>query len=247
MNSFLKLTLTNLKLFIREPVALFFTVFFPLMLLLLFGSIFGNEPSPSFGDGTFGYVDSYIPALAAIVIGTVALQTIPINTATQREQKVLRRFKATPMPSYVYIFADVVTNFLVSILGMIVLIIIGKMVFNLRFGGSAMSVLVGYLISAVSFIAVGYIVASLAKTSRMAQAVGSLIYFPMMFLSGAVFPLQVMPESMRNVAQFLPMTHMVTLLQDLWFGTGWNQTSLIVMIVMLIVGAIISAVVFRWE
>lgn len=245
MNSFIKLTQTNLKLYMREPVALFFTIFFPLMLLLLFGSMFGNEPSQQYGG--FGYIDSYVPALAAIVIGTVALQSIPINTATQREQKVLRRFKATPMPSYVYILADVATNFLVSAVGMVVLIIVARLVFNLRFGGSALSTLVGFVIGAISFIAIGYIVASVAPTSRMAQAIGSLIFFPMMFLSGAAFPLAIMPEGIQTVAKALPMTHMVMLLQDLWFGTGWNTTSLVVLLVLLAVGAIISSMVFRWE
>ncbi len=247
MNSFLKLTNTNLKLFAREPVALFFTIAFPLMLLLMFGAMFGNEPDPLYGNGTFGYIDSYIPALAAIVIGTVALQSIPINTATQREQKILRRFKATPMPSSTYILADVVSNFVVSLVGMVLLIVVAKLVFNLRFGGSVLNVILGFLISAVGFIAIGYIIASLAPTSRIAQVVGSVVYFPMMFLSGAAFPLRMMPDGVQNVAELLPMTHMVTLLQDLWFGAGWNQTSLLVLVVMLVIGAAVSTFVFRWE
>ncbi len=247
MNSFLKLTKTNLKLFSREPVALFFTIAFPLMLLLLFGAMFGNDPDPRYGNGTFGYIDSYIPALAAIVIGTVALQSIPISTATQREQKILRRFKATPMPSSTYILADVVSNFLVSLVGMVVLIIFAKLIFNLRFGGSILNIALGYIVAAVSFIAIGYVIASVAPTSRIAQAIGSVIYFPMMFLSGAAFPLQMMPDGIQRVANLLPMTHMVKLLQELWFGIGWNQSSLIVLVVMLVVGAVISIFVFRWE
>lgn len=247
MQSFLKLTQTQLKLFTREPVALFFTIAFPLLLLFLFGAMFGNDPSPRYGDGSFGYIDSYVPALAAIVIGTVALQTIPISTATSREQRVLRRFKATPMPSWVYIAADVVSNFIVSLIGMVLLIIVARLVFGLRFGGSAPNVLVGFLLASLSFIAIGYIIASLAPTSRLAQAAGSLVFFPMMFLSGAAFPIAIMPEGVQRVSDFLPMTHMVKLLQDLWFGDGWNNTALIILATMLVIGGIISAKIFRWE
>ncbi len=245
MNSFIKLFVLNLKLFLREPVALFFTILFPLMLLLLFGAIFGNDPDAAYGG--FGYIDSYVPALAAIVVGTVALQTIPISTATQREQKVLRRFKATPMRPTTYILADVLSQFIVANIGMLVVIIVAKLVFNLRFAGSAWQVYLAFTLSTLAFFSIGYIIASVMPTSRMAQAVGSVLYFPMLFLSGAAFPLTMMPSAMQTVAQFIPMTQMVILLKSLWFGLGWDMTAVLSLSIMLVLGTLISAKVFRWE
>ena len=71
MRGLWKLTWTEIKLFIREPSAAFFTLAFPLMLLVLFGSIWGNEPTPFYGG--FGYVDASVPAFTAMIIAPCAL------------------------------------------------------------------------------------------------------------------------------------------------------------------------------
>lgn len=244
MHAFTKLTQSQFKLYMREPVALFFTVIFPALLLVLFGAIWGNDAGYA---GPHGYIDLQVPALSGIVIGTVALASIPITTATNRELKILRRFKATPMRSSTYIAADITVNFLVALLSMIVLVAIGRLLFGLRFGGNWAAVLGGFLLSALSFMSFGYIIASLAPTGRIAQVAGQLLYFPMMFLSGAALPLQIMPDGIRQVAQWLPMTHMVKLLQDLWFGNGWDGTAVAVLGGLLVVGGIVSARIFRWE
>jgi ABC-2 type transport system permease protein len=94
MNAYFKLTWMQLKLFGREPVALFFTLVFPLMVLLLFGMIFGNAADPQYGPqygGGYGYIDALVPGLAAIIIGTVALMSIPVATATGWLFSLLRR------------------------------------------------------------------------------------------------------------------------------------------------------------
>ena len=86
MRSYRRLASVQFKRFLREPIALFFTVAFPVLLVLLFGFIWGNEPGGPFTPPGFGYIDSYVPALAAIVIGTVALISLPITTAADRRQ-----------------------------------------------------------------------------------------------------------------------------------------------------------------
>jgi len=249
MRGWWKLTVTQAKLFLREPEALFFTLIFPALLLTLFGVIFGNEPDPQWFGGKFGYVDTEVPALGGIIIGTVALMSIPITTATARERGILRRYRATPMRPVTYITTDVVVNFVITSVGMAILIMVGKILFGLRFEGSWPSVVAGFTLSALAFFAVGYLVASLSPTARIAQTVGMALFFPMMFLSGATFPLEMMPESVRRVSHLLPMTHVVKLLQGLWFGETWGDHLIEVIVVagMLIGGVIISTRTFRWE
>lgn len=246
MKTYLNLTWMQFKLLTREPVALFFTVAFPVLLLLLFGSIFGNEIDPLYG-GQFGYIDAEVPGLAAIIIGTVGLISIPVATANAREQKILRRYQATPLRPMVYLAADITVQLLNAVLGLVALVILGLLFFDLRFGGNWLYVLMAVLLSGLAFSAVGYLVASLSPTSRVAQVVGQVIFFPMMFLSGATLPVQIMPEGVRTVSQFLPLTHVVALLQDLWFGNGWNMTAILILVVMLLGGSVLSAAVFRWE
>lgn len=254
MNTYFKLTWMQFKLFGREPVALFFTLAFPLMILLLFGMIFGNAPDLQYGPqsgpqsgGGFGYIDALVPGLAAIIIGTVALMSIPVATATAREQKILRRYKATPMPPLVYLVADITTNVLIALIGLVILMIAALLVFDLRFGGNWVYVLGAFLLSAFSFAAVGYIVAGLAPTARIAQVVGQVLYFPMMFLSGVAFPPEIMPEGVRAAANWLPLTQVVNLLQNLWFGQGWSGQSVLILGLMLVLGTVVSVYTFRWE
>jgi ABC-2 type transport system permease protein len=249
MRCLLKLFVMQLKLYLREPVAFFFSLAYPALLLLLFGSIYGNTPAPAFWGRNIGTVDASVPAYAAIIIGTVALMGIPIDTAANRENGVLRRYRATPLRPVVYLVASVVMYLVVAIIGMVILVVIGKLVFGLRMAGSWLEVLAAFMLSALAFYSVGYLVASLAPTARFAQVVGMLVFFPMMFLSGAGLPLQLLPEGIRRVSDFLPLTYVVRLLQGLWFGDAWLKLWLptLVLVGMLVVGTVASARLFRWE
>lgn len=244
MRSLVKLTIIQTRLFLREPTALFFTLLFPALLLVLFGAVWGNEPT--FGT-PYGYIDFQVPALSGIVIGTVALMSIPVTTANNREKQILRRYKVSPLPAWHYIASDIVVNFTVALASMGLLVLIGRQLFDLRFSGHWGSVVAGFTLSALAFMAFGYLVAGVAPSPRVAQVTGNLLYFPMMFLSGAALPLQILPEGVRAVSDWLPMTHMVTLLQDLWFGAGWTMTPVWVLVGLLVVGGVLSSRFFRWE
>ena len=244
MRSFLKLSVVQFKLFLREPVAFFFTLVFPLLLLMLFGLVWGNEPVAIYGG--FGYIDQAVPGLAAVIIGTIALMSVPVATAA-REQKILRRFRATPMHAQSYLAAQVVVYLVLALAGMALLIVVASLVFDLRFVGNWFVVTAAFVFCTVAFVAVGYLIAGLAPTSRVAQVAGQLIFFPLMFLSGATIPLQVMPDGVRQVAEWLPMTQVVLLLQGLWFGQGWNLPAVAMMSVLLVAGALLAAPAFRWE
>ena len=130
---------------------------------------------------------------------------------------------------------------------MALLIVAASLFFGLRFAGNWFAVTAAFVFCTVSFVAVGYLIAGLAPTSRVAQVAGQLIFFPLMFLSGATIPLQVMPDGVRQAAEWLPMTQLVLLLQGLWFGQGWNLPALAMMAVLLVVGALLATPAFRWE
>ena len=249
MRGVMKFFVMQLKLYLREPVAFFFSLAYPALLLLLFGFIFGNDPDPDFWGRNFGTVDASVPAYAGIIIGTVALMGIPIDTAASRETGVLRRYRATPLHPAAYLLASVAVYLMIALLGMAILVLTGKLVFGLRIAGSWLNVLAAITLSALSFYSLGYLIASLVPTARAAQAVGMVIFFPMMFLSGAGMPLQLLPEGLRKVSDFLPLSYVVRLIQGLWFGETWNMLWLptLVLAVILVVGTALSARLFRWE
>lgn len=241
------MTWTEIKLFIREPSAAFFTLAFPLMLLVLFGSIWGNEPTPFYGG--FGYVDASVPAFTAMIIATCALLSLSTVMASYREMRVLRRLRATPLRPEGILTAQVIVNFLMTVLGMMLLIVIAKLMYGLRFSGNPISVMVAFVLSTLSFFAIGFVLAGLMPTARTAQVVAMVLFFPMLFLSGAAMPREIMPERIQRFSEVLPLTHVVTLLRGLWVGNGWDEhfKEVAILAAILVVGVFVSAKTFRWE
>ncbi|MCR4439014.1 MAG: ABC transporter permease [bacterium] len=247
MRGFWKLTWTELKLFLREPTAAFFTLAFPVLMLFLFGSIYGNKSTPFFGG--YGSVDVSVPGYAAMIIATSGLLSLTIFLAAYCEYGILRPLQATPLRPQAILGAEVVVVFLMTTLGMILLLVAAKSVYGLRFAGNAVSVAGAYLLSCASFFALGFVVAGLLPTTRTAQVVAMVLFYPMIFLSGATLPREILPESVRRVAQVLPLTHVVSLLRGLWIGEPWarhfNEVGILAII--FLTGVAVSAKTFRWE
>jgi ABC-2 type transport system permease protein len=242
-----KLTLTEAKLFLREPFAAFFTLAFPLMMLFIFGAIYGNEPTPFFGGR--GSVDVSVPRYMAMIIASVGLLSIAIAMSVYRERGILRRYRATPLRPQTILAATVVVNFGMTLAGAILLIVAARVFFGLHFDGNVPAVLAGFVLSSLSFFAAGFVIASVAPTARVAQVVGMVVFYPMLFLSGAGLPREMFPETLRKASDFLPLTHVVTLLEGLWFGEAWSDHLIetIVLAGLLIVGVVVTSLAFRWE
>jgi ABC-2 type transport system permease protein len=247
MKSLMKITWIETKLFMREPVGAFFTLAFPLMMLFLFGSIYGNKPEAMFGG--YGTIDISVPAYTAMIIATTGLLGLTITMAAYRENGVLRRLQTTPLNPLIVLIAQVKVLFLMTTLGMLLLVIAGKLVYHLRFEGNVFSVFAGFVLSCLSFYALGFILAGLMPNARTAQVVGMVFLYPMLFLSGAGFPRELLPEAIKKVSAFLPLTYVVNLLRGLWIGEAWSQhtTNVIVLAGMLVVGVLVSVKTFRWE
>lgn len=247
MRGLWKLTWTEMKLFLREPMATFFTLAFPLMILFLFGSIWGNKPAKEFS--RFGYVDMSVPGYTAVIIASTGLIAVAVSMATYREKGILRRLRATPLRPHTVLGAQVMVFFALTALGMALLIIAGLLVFGLRFAGNVLSVFAGFSLCTLSFFSMGFILAGLMPTARTAEVVAMVLFYPMIFLCGAFIPFHILPKAMQKFAQVLPLRHVVTLLQGLWMGHGWAEhlKEVAILTGLLVVCVVISAKTFRWE
>jgi ABC-2 type transport system permease protein len=247
MKSLLKMTWVEIKLFLREPIGAFFTLVFPLMMLFLFGAIYGNEPTDMFGG--YGTIDISVPAYTAMIIATTGLMGLTITMSAYRERGILRRLQTTPVSPLVVLFAQVIVLLAMTTWGMVMLIVAGKLVFQMRFEGNYLSVLAGFLLGSLSFFAIGFILAGVMPTARTAQVVGMALLYPMLFLSGAGFPRELLPETIKKISAFLPLTYVVNLLRGLWIGETWGQhlTDAVVLVAILVVGVLLSLKMFRWE
>ena len=247
MKSLWKMTWVEVKLFLREPVAAFFTLIFPLMMLLIFGFIYGNQPPPA--AGTQQAIDALIPSFAAMTIGITGLMSTTITIATYRENGILRRLRTTPVSPLVVMVAQVIVVFTMTALGMLLLIITGRLVYHVQFAGNAFSIVAGFILGSLSFFGIGFILAGILPTARTAQIVAMVLMYPMLIFSGAAWPRELMPATMQKVTAFVPLTYVVNLLRGLWAGEPWGKHLLDagVLLGMLLVGIIISAKTFRWE
>ena len=247
MKSLLKMTWMEAKLFLREPVPAFFTLVFPLIYLFMFGIISGNEPSPQYGGQKT--IDASIPGLTAVIICITGLMAIPMTITTYRENGILRRLRTTPVNPLVVLVAQVIVVFVMTTLGMLLLVAAGTLFYHVHFAGNAFSMLGGFTLSSLSFFALGFIIASSMPTVRSAWVVGMVLMYPMMFLSGAFFTVEIMPAVVQKVSAFMPLTYVVNLLSGLWFGEPWGAHLLDVgvLVGMLVLGIIISTKTFHWE
>ena len=244
MRALWKMTLVEAKLFLREPAAVFFTLAFPVMVLLLFGSIFGGYPIP----GTdLKSIDLYVPALTGMIIGSVGLIGIPTTLTSYRETGVLRRLRATPLHPSTVLGAQVIVNLLMTMVGVAILIATATLVFDIKMPGDPLLVALALIFSSLSFFAAGFALAALLPTVRVASAVGQALFLPMLFLSGAALPRDELPDALRRLSDLLPLTQVVNLVQDPWVGGGWNWTAAIVLLVLLAAAMAVSSRTFRWE
>ncbi|MFH1524002.1 MAG: ABC transporter permease [Chloroflexota bacterium] len=248
MKSLLKMTWMEGKLFLREPVSAFFTLVFPLMMLFIFGSIYGSQPVPGTGS-TQEAIGSLIPAFTAMVIGMAGLMPVTITLATYRENGILRRLRTTPVSPLIVMAAQVIVVFIMTALGVLLLFAAGKLVYHISFNGNIFSILGGFTLASLSFFGIGFILAGVMPTARTAQIVAMVLLYPMLILSGAAWPRELMPAAVEKISTFLPLTYVVNLLSGLWIGQPWSQHLLDVGVLagMLLLGIIISAKTFRWE
>jgi ABC-2 type transport system permease protein len=209
--------------------------------------MYGNKPVEAFGGK--GTIDMLIPALTAMIIATSGLMVVTITLATYREKGILRRLRTTPVKPLTVMIAQVVVVFMMTALGMLLVIGAGKLVYHVKFDGNAFSLLVGFVLCCLSFFGIGFIIAGTMPTARTAQIVALILLYPMIYLSGAAMPRALLPETIQKFSTVLPLTYVVNLLNGLWVGEAWGEHLLEVgvLVGMLLVGVAVSVKTFRWE
>jgi ABC-2 type transport system permease protein len=247
MKSIWKMTWMEAKLFLREPASAFFTLVFPLIYLFMYGLISGNEPTPMYGGQRT--IEAAIPSLAAVIISMTGLMSTTITLATYREKGILRRLRTTPVRPLVVLGAQVIVVFGMTCLGMLLLVAAGSLIYHVHFAGNPLSIMAGFTLASLSFFGLGFILAGSMPSVRSAWVVAMVLLYPMLFLSGAFFAVELLPTAVQKVSAFIPLTYVVNLLRGLWNGEPWGKHLLDVGVLtgMLVLGVGLSAKTFRWE
>lgn len=247
MTALATLTKTQSKVFLREPLAVFFGLIFPALLLVVIGMVFpgATDPAPDFGGRSL--VEIYAPVAVALGLATVALSLLPANLGGDREKGILRRLSATPVHPRALVTAHLVVQLVVVSCATVAAIALGMVVFNIPFPESPGWFLLSYSLGAVSLLSVGLLIGAVVPTANSGQAIGMLLYFPLLFFAGVYIPLQVMPEGVRTVSGYTPSGAAVQALAATWAGGTPETSSLLVMVAYALVAGSLAIWLFRWD
>jgi len=241
LSNFAALTRTRIQLAMRNKMFFFFSVIFPLAMFFLYAGIFarGNPRAVSFFLGpviAFNVMGSFWGLSAALVMF--------------REQGILRRFHVTPVSATDMLASSLLANFVLTIPTVSIELFLARLLFHVPSLGNLLSLAVLVTVGTLSFGSLGLVVASVTNTMQETQVLNQIIWLPLIFLSGATFPLAYLPNSVQHFGLFLPATYLVTALQFALYQS-FHVWQLLVQILTLALWAVltffVSAQLFRWE
>ena len=176
------------RIFWRTPVAAFFTLVFPVLMMVLFTAIFGNDPF----DTVYGRVNTsqfYTPGLAVFAAASSLYTGIGMNLASRRELGVLKRVRGTPMPPWVYLAGVVLSAVWIAALGVAAMVVLGVGAYGVNVEVAKVpAMLVTFAVGSASFAALGLALASVARSVSMAVPIANATLLPLAFVSNIFIP-----------------------------------------------------------
>jgi ABC-2 type transport system permease protein len=230
----------ELTLIMRDPMSAFFALAFPP--LLLWVKLRGDEPLP----GGLPEIDATVPMLSVFVIGLAALVVLPATLASYRERRILKRLQATPASSGLVFGSQWVAHMLLAAIGTILLIAVGFAAFDLSAPAKPVAVFLAWSLGALSLGAIGLLIGALVPSGRAATVVGLSVFFPMVFVSGAMIPREITSGSMRAIGDLTPMAPVVEAVRDGWTGNAFSPLTLCLMAAIALAAGGTAVRLFRW-
>jgi imidazolonepropionase-like amidohydrolase/ABC-type multidrug transport system permease subunit len=242
MKAYKALIALDLKLALRNRSVIFFNYLFPLVFFFIFGQAMHAER---------GAAMTIVIAMV-LIIGILGngLFGAGIRAVQEREANILRRYKVTPITPAPLLFASVVTGWILYMPNVILIFTLAHFLYGMPWPQSMASILIFITLAIVGFRSIGLILASVVNSMQESQLLVQLIYLPMLFLSGATFPLAMFPPWLLVVTQFVPATYMVTGIQGMLLRHEGILTDIqpaMALLLTAFVGLLISYKLFRWE
>ena len=194
-------------------------------------------------------MDFLLPGILAMTVMQLGLFTA-IPLINLREKGILKRLRATPLPRSTVIGGQVTQRLVIGVIQTLVLLGVGLLVFHFHMVGSWALLLAVVIFGIFTFIGIGAVLASVAKTQESGVSLVQLVNFPMMFLSGLFIPLQILPDGLRSVVGVLPATHLASIMRHIMVDAPTMYSipaSLGVMAAWLAGGLFLASRMFRWE
>ncbi|KUN01781.1 hypothetical protein AQI95_29265 [Streptomyces yokosukanensis] len=237
---------TEFRLFRREPAAVFWIFLFPTLLLVILGSI----PSFREADASMGGlrpIDAYVPVAVLIALIMSGVQALPQALTGYRERGILRRMSTTPVRPSALLSAQMAVQGVVAVASALLALVVGRLAFDVTLPRQPAGYLLGLLLAAAAALALGSVVSALSRTTKIASAIGSAVFFPMMFCAGVWLPVRSMPHALARVVQLTPFGAAARALDQAAAGNwpGWTHLGVLALWTVLLTAG--AARWFRWE
>lgn len=196
------------------------------------------------------FIDYTLPGILAMSLMQLGLFATAPALVQLREQQVLRRFGATPLPRTTLLAAQVLHRLTLGLAQTVVIVGLGALVFHVHITGSLLELAGVVLLGALMMVALGYVISGVAKTQESVNGLSQLVNFPMLLLSGIFFSVDMMPQWARPIVSVLPLSFLGDALRQIMVGATPIyplRTDVLVLAGWLIVGSLVAVRVFRWE
>jgi ABC-2 type transport system permease protein len=243
----------DLRALLRDRQAQFFTLFLPVLLLVIFASIFGGHghtvPVPG---GRIKTSVSYVPGITTFGIIAAAFINLVVSVTAQRESGVLKRRRATPIPAIALIGGRALTSVVVAIATATILVVIGWAAYGASVPGrTAPALVITIVVGTLSFCGLGFAAASIIHDQDAAQPVTQALILPLNFISGVFVPLSIIPHWLADVANVFPVRRLADALLIAYNphtrGAGLAGVDLLIIAAWGVAGLVVAVRRFKWQ
>ena len=230
--------------FWRNPQSAVFTFVFPVLFVTIMGALFGSVGKSSYFGG-LSALQYYVPTIAALSVLGSCYGQLAVALATRRQNGILKRVRATPLPAWAYFTGLLAHCVLVSLVDIALIVGVGRL-YGVPFPSQWLAITLTLVLGAACFCALGVAVASVISNAEAAPAVAQLVLFPLLFLSGTYMPIH--SQLLNQVAGWLPVRPFnEALTGPLSRHTGADWRHLAVLAAWGAIGAVVAIRRFRWN
>lgn len=241
MRTFSTMYKTEFKLGLRNLDIPIFAIIFPMVVATILGLVYGRNNTEMIGK-TFASVST-------VGIAANGLMGLPLTLSGYRSAKILKQLKAAPVRSSTILLAQFMAKLTLSVISSFLILLILKLFFGYRFIGNVFLYILCYFLVTAAVFGIGMIIASISPNTNITGLLCSIVYFPMLFLSGATIPLDILPKSVVKILQILPLTQGINLLERVALAkpVGNDLAPVVMLSVIGFLSVIISVKSFKWE
>jgi ABC-2 type transport system permease protein len=238
------------RVFWRSPASVFFTVMLPIIFLVIFASIFGDQTIEA--RGNLAVSTYYVPAIITLAVVSATMVSLAIGLTEARESGRLKRLRSTPLPVWAFVAGRVGNAIVVSLLMVVLVAAIGRVAYGVAIPGSTIpALLVTIVVGAFAFSCLGFALTAAIPSEEAAPAITNFTVLPLYFLSGVFIPETEIPDGVLRFADLFPIRHffesLLAAFDPATAGAGFELGNLAVVVAWGIVGLAIAIRAFRWS